>query len=158
MNEDSDDEDAFSAEQKEVGKEMDEIRAAQQWVNPDGCDLASEGFAFSHATGKEIDLRLNWSQVKNKLAQGADAVEETTVRLNWNQNSPKLTARAALDQEEVLRDYPLDSLDPTQRAFAARVLSWGQELVAVYKQTEQTGEYQKIPLLRTWLGGSGDLI
>ena len=59
-----------------------------------------------------------------------------------------------LVESEVLRDYPLDVLDPTQRAFADRVLSWGREVVAVYKEINDTGVYQPVPRLRTWLGGS----
>jgi hypothetical protein len=53
-----------------------------------------------------------------------------------------------------LNDYPLDSLDPTQRAFAERVLKWGDELVKVYKQVQTDGKQRKIPKIRSWLCGS----
>ena len=43
--EDSDDEGAYLGEQKEIQKEMDELRVAQHWVNQEGWDAAAEGRA-----------------------------------------------------------------------------------------------------------------
>ena len=140
VNEDSDDEDAYTAEQKEIAKEMDEIRGAQQWVNPEGCDLASEGIAYSATTGEHIDLRLDWGQAKRKLERGMDADDDADLQ--------------QLVEADVLRDYPLDVLDSTQRAFADRVLSWGRKVVSVYQVIADSGVYQRVPKLRTWLGGS----
>ena len=37
---------------------------------------------------------------------------------------------AAVVEEEVVRDFALEKLDPTQRVFADRVLAWGRELLA----------------------------
>ena len=54
--EDSDDEDAFGGEQKEISKEMQELRAAEHWVNQEGWDAAGEGVAVS-STGAPINLR-----------------------------------------------------------------------------------------------------
>ena len=48
----------------------------------------------------------------------------------------------------------MEKLDPTQRAFADRVLLWARELVQVYKQNKTTGKWTKPPQLRTWLCGS----
>ena len=59
-----------------------------------------------------------------------------------------------LDEASVRRDYDLDALDPTQRAFADRVLRWVAEVVRVYKEVRDTGVQQDVPLLRSWLGGS----
>ena len=48
MHEDSDDEDDFVGEEKEIATEMRELRASQHWVNQRGWDLASEGRAVDH--------------------------------------------------------------------------------------------------------------
>ena len=40
---DSDDEEEYFGEQKEIAKEMQELRAAEHWVNQKGWDAASEG-------------------------------------------------------------------------------------------------------------------
>ena len=69
--EDSSDEDAYSGEQKEIAREMDELRAVRDWINMNGCDAAAEGRAFSSATGQEMDLRLDWGEVRKQLASGA---------------------------------------------------------------------------------------
>ena len=59
-----------------------------------------------------------------------------------------------VDEEAVLQDYALGELDPTQRAFADRMLAWAAELARVYKDVSATGEHRNVPQLRTWLGGS----
>ena len=61
---------------------------------------------------------------------------------------------AHLTEEEVLRDYPLDKLDPTQRAFADRVLRWANEVAQAYLDVSATGKPRRVPKIRTWLGGS----
>ena len=140
VNEDSEDEeDYFGAEQKEIAKEAQEIRAAQQWVNQAGWDAAGEGRATT-SSGKEIDLRLDWGDVKKKLAKGAGSDVQADPR--------------HVDEEVVLRDYSLDKLDPVQRVFADRVLAWAAEVVVAYKKVNDTGIQQRIPTLRSWLGGS----
>ena len=55
--EDSDDDDAYGGEQKEIDREMQELRAAQHWVNQEGWDAVGEGVATS-STGAQINLRL----------------------------------------------------------------------------------------------------
>ena len=97
-----------------MAKEMQEIRAAQQWVNQAGWDAAGEGRATT-SSGKEIDLRLDWGDVKKKLAKGAGGDVQADPR--------------HVDEEVVLRDYALDKLDPGQRVFADRVLAWAAEVV-----------------------------
>ena len=54
----------------------------------------------------------------------------------------------------MFEEYYLDKLDPTQRAFANRVLRWARELVQVYKQNKSSGTWESPPQLRTWLCGS----
>ena len=138
--EDSDDGEAYSGEQKEINQELPELRVVQHWINQSGWDAASEGRAMSSALGKEVELRLDWDEVARKLARGAEASVE---------DGP-----AIVREDVVLNDYPLDSLDPTQRAFAERVLKWGDELVKVYKQVQTDGKQRKIPKIRSWLCGS----
>ena len=139
--EDSDDDDeAYSGEQKEINQELKELRVVQHWINQSGWDTDSEGRAMSSALGKEVELRLDWDAVAQQLAKGAEASLE---------DGP-----AIVREDVVLNDYPLDSLDPTQRAFADRVLLWGDELVKVYKQVQKDGKRRKIPKIRSWLCGS----
>ena len=140
--EDSDDEGAYLGEQKEIQKEMDELRVAQHWVNQEGWDAAAEGRAVSPNSGREIDLRLEWGEVKKKLAEGAGGEGGGNGDPGSHSGSSQL------------EDFPLERLDPTQRAFAERVLAWAAELVDVYKRMLATGVYRLPPLLRTWLAGS----
>ena len=44
---DSDDEDAYTGEQKEIQREAQELRAVQSWINQEGWDAAAEGRAVS---------------------------------------------------------------------------------------------------------------
>ena len=74
--EDSDDDEAFLGEQKEIAKELDELRAAQHWINQEGWDVASEVFATSKHTNKAIDLRLDWGAVKKMLSEGIGDQDE----------------------------------------------------------------------------------
>jgi len=128
--EDSDDDEAaYTGEQKEINQELQELRVVQHWINQSGWDSASEGRAMSSALGKEVELRLDWDEVAQKLAKGAEASVE---------DGP-----AIVREDVVLNDYPLDSLDPTQRAFADRVLKWGDELVKVYKQVQRDGKQKE---------------
>ena len=140
INEDSDDEDAYMGEQKEIAKEIDELRAAQHWINQEGWDVASEVHVASKSTGKTIDLRLDWETVEQKLAEGHGDVSETD--------------NGQVDEATVLTDFSLDKLDPTQRAFADRVLKWGDEVADVYEAVKRDGRYRPVPKLRTFLGGS----
>ena len=120
--------------------EAQELRAAQHWINQQGWDAASEGYAISPSTSAEIDLRLDWGDVKKALAAGTGMDD--------------VAAPVRLEETAVLRDYGLEKLDPTQRVFADRVLSWAGEVVRVYKEVHATGKTRRPPLLRTWLGGS----
>ena len=117
---------------------MQEIRAAQHWVNQEGWDSVGEGLAVDHA-GRTIDLRLDWAGVKQKLAQGSGGGNAVSRNV---------------DEDVVLKDYALESLDPTQRAFNNRVLAWARELVTVYQEVARTGRSRELPQLRTWLCGS----
>ena len=137
VHEDSDDGEEFFGEQKEIAKEMQELHAAQHWVNQAGWDAAGEGRAVSPSTGEELDLRLPWDSVKKQLAQGADV-----------EVAPSTSVEASEQK------YDLDDLDPTQRVFADRVLKWAAEVVRVYKGVSSTGVKTPIPKLRSWLGGS----
>ena len=92
INEDSDDDEAYTGEQREITKEMDELRVAQHWINQEGWDVAGETHVISKNTGAAIDLRLDWAMVKTKLD---DDQGEDDTRL--------------LDEATVLRDYALDS-------------------------------------------------
>lgn len=134
---DSDDDDAYTGEQKEIQRETQELRAVQSWINQEGWDAAAEGRAVSSKTGQTIDLRLPWDEVKRKLSPDAEA------------GRPE-----RLLESDVLRDFDLAKLDPTQRAFADRVLKWARELVDVYKGNKANGTCKRPPQLRTWLCGS----
>ena len=140
VNEDSDDEDAYLGEQKEIAREMNELRVVQHWINQEGWDVASEVHVVSKGTDKAIDLRLEWAKVKQTLAQGhGDTADSDT---------------GQLDEATVLADFSLDKLDPTQRAFAVRVLKWADEIADVYEAVKGDGQHRPVPKLRTWLGGS----
>ena len=84
-----------------------------------------------------IDLRLDWGEVKRKLSPESGSQHHQT-----------------LGERDVVEEYDLDKLDPTQRAFADRVLRWARELVQVYKQSKASGTWKSPPRLRTWLCGS----
>ncbi len=140
INEDSDDDEAYLGDQKEIAKEMEELRVAQHWVNQEGWDAASEGRAVSNTTGATIDLLLDWGDVKRKLAEGAGGDVESGV--------------ACVDEASVLNDYSLDRLDPTQRAFVERVLAWAADVATAYEDVRATGQFRPVPLLRSYLGGS----
>ena len=61
---DSSDEEAYTGEQKEIAREVDELRVARHWINQEGSDAAAEARACSSATGQELDLHLDWSDVR----------------------------------------------------------------------------------------------
>ena len=138
VHEDSDDDDAFTGEQKEIAKEMEELRVAQYWINQAGWDASVEGRAVASSSGEEVDLRLDWGEVQRTLAKGAQPKQRS----------------AQLDAATVFRDYSLDKLDPTQRAFADRVLDWVKAVGDRYRIVKETGHASTLPCLRTWLGGS----
>ena len=102
--EDSDDEDAYLGEQKELQKEMQELLAAKDWINKKGWDVASEALVVSPSSGKTIDLRLDWAMVEQKLKQGYGDLA--------------VSDAGDMDEVKVLSDFSLDKLDPTQRVFA----------------------------------------
>ena len=119
VNEDEDDDDVFGSEQKEIAKEMDELRVAQHWINQEGWDTASEVHTISKNTGAVVDLRLDWGAVKKTLTEGVG--EETECDINQ------------VDEASATCDYALDDLDPTQRVFADRVLKWADAVAKVYE-------------------------
>ena len=137
--EDSEDDAAYTGEQKEIAKECDELRSVESWINQEGWDIGAEGRAVSTRTGKTIDLRLQWDEVKKKFHQDGD--DRRTARLN---------------RSDVLRDYDLAKLDPTQRAFADRVLRWATDLARVYKENKHRplDQWEEPPRLQAWLCGS----
>ena len=151
--EDTTDEEDFTGEQKEIAAEMQALRAAQQWVNQEGWDAAGEAKAVD-ANGADVDLRvptdaegrpLTWGDVQRQLAKGAGMASDESA------------LAAAVVEEEVLRDFALEKLDPTQRVFADRVLAWGRDLVSAYKHNATARDRRKlkrVPLLRSYLGGS----
>ena len=110
VHEDTDDECEYGGEEKEIAKEMQEVRAAQHRVNQSGWDADSKGRGKCPRTGESVELRLDWAEVEKQLSKGTggDVSEAATVR-----------------EGDVLQKYPLDDLDPTQRAFVNRVLAWG---------------------------------
>ena len=73
---------------------MQELQAVKHWINQKGWDVAGEGRAISPSTGKEIDLRLDWGEVKKKLAAGAGQDVDA--------------ALVPVDEEAVLGDYALN--------------------------------------------------
>ena len=123
--EDSDDEDAYLGEQKELQKEMQELLAAKDWINQKGWDVASEAQVVSPSSGKTIDLRLDWAMVEQKLKQGYGDLA--------------VSDAGDVDEVKVLSDFSLDKLDPTQRVFADRVLKWSDELVDVHETVKRDG-------------------
>ena len=64
---DSEDDAAYTGEQKEIQRECQELRAVESWINQEGWDLAAEGRAVSPKIGRVIDLRLPWEQVQTIL-------------------------------------------------------------------------------------------
>ena len=110
--EDTTDEDDFTGEQKEIEKEMQALRSAQQWVNQEGWDVAAEAKALD-SSGAEVDLRaptaadgspMTWDDVQQVLAKGGSTASDDAA----------LTS--AVVREEVMRDFALDKLDPTRTA------------------------------------------
>ena len=131
---------AFLGDQKEINKELEEIRVAQHWVNQEGWDVASEAQVHSKSTGKVIDLHLDWGAVKKALADGHDEAGDSDM--------------SHVDEVTVLRDYSFEKLDPTQRVFADRVLKWAGKVADVYDNVRSDGQHRSVPLLRSFLGGS----
>ena len=60
----------------------------------------------------------------------------------------------SVDETAQLADYSLEKLDPTQRAFADRVLKWANLVVGTYELVRTDGQCRPVPLLRAILGGS----
>jgi len=116
---------------------MQELRAAEHWINQKGWAAESEGRATCSNTGAEIELRLNWDTVKKQLAHGVDG-----------------DVAVSISVEASSQNYRLEDLDPTQRVFADRVLSWATTVVKTYKEVRSTGRMKDMPKVRSWLGGS----
>ena len=68
---DSDDDEDYNGEQLEISKEMQELRGSNQWINQVGWDAASEAQVMSKRTHTTISLRLDWADVKKRLADSA---------------------------------------------------------------------------------------
>ena len=151
--EDSTDEEGCAGEDKEIAMEMKVLRGAQQWVNREGWDAAGEAIVLD-SSGAEIDLRilrdaegcsLSWGDVRRQMARGAGLASDESADT------------AVVVEEEVMRDFALDKLDPTQRVFVDRGLAWGRELVQAYKYNANKRHHEKmksVPLLRSYLCGS----
>jgi hypothetical protein len=104
--EDSTDEEDFVGEQKEIEKETQALRAAQQWVNQEGWDVAGEANAID-AHGATVDLRvptdaeghaLTWDDVQRQLSKGAGTAPAGD------------GGAACVDEAAVLADFVLDNL------------------------------------------------
>jgi hypothetical protein len=139
-NEDSDDDEAYLGDQKEITKEIEELRVAQHWVNQEGWDVASEAHVPSKSSGKVIDLHLDWGAVQRTLADGHKEAGDSDT--------------SHVDEGTVLSDHSLEKLDPTQRVFADRVLKWASKVADVYDKVRTDGRHRTVPLLRSFLGGS----
>ena len=87
-------------------------------------------------TGRTIALRFDWGSVKQQLAKGQEDVAESDT--------------GQLDESTVLADFCFDKLDPTQRAFADRVLKWADEFADVYEAVQADGQWRQVPKLRIW--------
>ena len=88
---------------------------------------------------------LSWDDVRRMLDAGAGAGHKDA------------DPDRVVDKNAVLRDYSLDDLDPTQRAFADRVLNWSDKVAQTYQQNKRARPGQKlkrVPLLRCFLAGS----
>ena len=136
--EDSTDEEDCVGEQKEISSEMQALRSAQQWVNQEGWDAAGEAIVLD-SSGKEVDLRvmqdvqgcsLNWGDVRRQMARGAGLASDESADI------------VAVVEEEVMRYFALDKLDPTQRVFVERGMAWGREVVKAYKYNASVRDYK----------------
>ena len=105
-----------------------------------GWKVVDEGFATSSSSMGNINLRLDWGDVQKTLKAGntCDADAPSTI----------------LQRDNVLRELDLNTLDPTQRAFADRVLAWAAELVLHRRRYLETRVWEALPVLRLWLCGS----
>ena len=151
--EDTTDEEDFTGESKEIEKERQALYRVKSWVNQEGWDAAGEAKAVD-SSGADVDLRapkdaegrpLSWDDVQRQLAKGAGTASD--------ESAPA----SAVVEEEVVRDFALDKLDPTQQVFANRVLAWGTDLVSAYKHNATVRgrrKFKRVPLLRSYLGGS----
>ena len=83
---------------------------------------------------------LDWDVVSKQLTEGFGDAEETADTFH-------------VDGDAVLEDFSLDSLDPTQRAFADRVLKWAASVARTYEAVRADGKHRRIPLLKAFLGG-----
>ena len=119
INEDSDDDGAYTGEQKEIAKEMDELRVAQHWINQAGWDTAGEVHTISKNSGAMVDLRRDWGAVKTILTEGVGDETEGDIKED--------------DKDNAAHKYNLDDLDPTQRVFADRMLTWAAEVATIYE-------------------------
>ena len=153
VHEDSDDTEAYSGEQLEIAKEIDELRVATQWINQEGWDAAAEGRAFSKGNGRELDLRMNWDEVKATLAKGGGG-EVNGMLTQFVQDESSGHRPGLLIEAKVKEDYPIHRLDPTQKVFFSRVMLWAADVVKVYKNVHKTGKWEPIPVLRSFLCGS----
>jgi len=140
INEDSDDDEAYYGDQKEIAKEIEELRVAQHWINQEGWDVASEARVPSKNSGELIDLRLDWAAVQRTLGVGHDGVGDSDA--------------SRVDEAALLSDYSVEKLDPTQRAFVECVRKWAHKVADVYEKVRADGRHRSVPLLRSFLGGS----
>ena len=78
--EDSEDDEAYTDDQKEIQREAQELRAVESWINQEGWDADAEARAVSLKTGRVIDLRLDWGEVKKKLSPESGPQHHQTLR------------------------------------------------------------------------------
>ena len=80
---DSDDEDVYTGEQKEIQREAQELRAVQSWINQEGWDAAPQGCAVSQKkTGQTIDLRIDWHEVRRNLTPATVIVSKVRMHVS----------------------------------------------------------------------------
>ena len=139
----SDDEDYFG-EQKEVQAEIDALKSAHHWINPAHWAAEKESLAQNHL-GQEVDLRIPRGRNGHPISW------ETVKKMLGDESNLRESCPEAQDSQ---RKYDLGKLDPTQRAFADRVLGWGAEVCGCYKDVEKDGVPRNLPILRMWLCGS----
>ena len=90
--EDSSDDDDVCGEQREIAKEVQELRAAEQWVKHEGWDARAEGQALSLSSGGEIDLgrprSLTWETNPCNVFESVPSQRECVVK--WTESCLRL--------------------------------------------------------------------
>ena len=70
VHEESYDDEANTGCPHNIAKELDELRAAKQWINQEGWAVAAEGRACSEAANRNLEPRLDWNDVRRMFVPG----------------------------------------------------------------------------------------